>query len=60
MTRTKGDVMFPVRQAREADVGQIRDIYYAVYGSDYPHHEVYDETWLKRAIFMAPPPAVAG
>jgi len=43
--------MIQVREAREEDVGQIREIFLAVYGSDYPHHEVYDEIWLKRSVF---------
>jgi GNAT superfamily N-acetyltransferase len=47
-TRT---VMICIREAREEDVGQIREIFLAVYGADYPHHEVYDELWLKRSIF---------
>ena len=43
--------MISVRPAQEADVEQIRDIFYAVYGSEYPHREVYDELWLKRSVF---------
>lgn len=43
--------MIAVREAREADVGEIRDIFHAVYGDDYPHHEVYDELWLKKSVF---------
>lgn len=43
--------MIRVREAREEDVGQIRDVFLAVYGPDYPHHEVYDELWLKRSVF---------
>jgi GNAT superfamily N-acetyltransferase len=43
--------MIRIREAREEDVGQIREIFLAVYGADYPHHEVYDELWLKRSIF---------
>ena len=43
--------MIRVREAREEDVGQIREIFLAVYGDDYPHHEVYDELWLKRSVF---------
>ena len=38
--------MIRIREAREEDVGQIREIFLAVYGADYPHHEVYDELWL--------------
>ncbi len=43
--------MIRVREAHEEDVGQIREIFLAVYGADYPHHEVYDELWLKRSVF---------
>lgn len=43
--------MLSVREAREEDVGQIRAIFLAVYGHSYPHHELYDELWLKRAVF---------
>lgn len=43
--------MIHIREAREEDVGQIREIFLHTYGSDYPHHEVYDELWLKRSIF---------
>ncbi len=43
--------MIKVREAREGDVGQIREIFLAVYGIDYPHRELYDELWLKRSVF---------
>ncbi len=43
--------MIRVREAREEDVGQIREIFLAVYGQDYPHRELYDELWLKRSVF---------
>jgi predicted N-acetyltransferase YhbS len=43
--------MIRIREAREEDVGQIREIFLAVYGADYPHHEVYNELWLKRSVF---------
>ena len=43
--------MIRVREARDDDVGQIRDVFLAVYGGDYPHRELYDELWLKRAVF---------
>ena len=43
--------MIRVREAREEDVGQIREIFLAVYGADYPHRELYDELWLKRSVF---------
>ncbi|NIP99870.1 MAG: GNAT family N-acetyltransferase [Nitrospinaceae bacterium] len=40
-----------VREAREEDVGKIRDLFQIVYGPDYPHRNFLDETWLKRSIF---------
>lgn len=43
--------MIRVREAREEDVGQIREIFLAVYGTEYPHRELYDELWLKRSVF---------
>lgn len=43
--------MIRVREAVDTDVGQIRDIFFAVYGAKYPHRELYDELWLKRAVF---------
>ncbi|MDH5639990.1 MAG: GNAT family N-acetyltransferase [Nitrospira sp.] len=43
--------MIRVREVREEDVGQIREIFLAVYGTDYPHRELYDELWLKRSVF---------
>jgi predicted N-acetyltransferase YhbS len=42
--------MLRVRPAREEDVGQIRDIFVAVYQNDYPYQGVYDELWLKRSV----------
>jgi GNAT superfamily N-acetyltransferase len=42
--------MLRVRPAREQDVGQIRDIFVAVYQNDYPYQGVYDELWLKRSV----------
>ncbi len=43
--------MITVRPAQEADVGQIRDLFFEVYGEEYPHREVYDERWLKGSVF---------
>ncbi len=43
--------MIRIREAHEEDVRDIREIFLAVYGADYPHHEVYDELWLKRSVF---------
>ncbi len=42
---------FDVRLAEEKDVSQIRDIFIAVYGKDYPYKEFYDPQWIKRSIF---------
>lgn len=43
--------MIKIREATEGDIPAIRDIFISVYGKDYPHHEVYDEHWLKRSVF---------
>jgi len=43
--------MIHIREACEEDVGQIREIFLAVYGTDYPHRGLYDELWLKRSVF---------
>ena len=43
--------MIRIREVREGDVGDIREIFRAVYGDDYPHHAVYDELWLKKSAF---------
>lgn len=43
--------MIRVRQAQASDVAAIREIFIEVYGDDYPHHEVYDERHLTRAVF---------
>ncbi len=43
--------MIHVRLAEEPDVPEIRDIFIAVYGQDYPYKDFYDEQWLKRSLF---------
>ncbi len=43
--------MIHVRPAVETDVPDIRDIFLAVYGQDYPYKDFYDEQWLKRSLF---------
>lgn len=43
--------MVVVRPAQASDVAAIREIFIEVYGDDYPHHEVYDERHLTRAVF---------
>ena len=40
-----------VREARESDITAIGDMFKVIYGSDYPHRNFLDETWLKRSIF---------
>lgn len=40
-----------VRRAQETDIPQIRAIFMAVYGKDYPHREFYDVKWFKRSLF---------
>ncbi|HSG06572.1 MAG TPA: hypothetical protein VLB09_09275, partial [Nitrospiria bacterium] len=43
--------MINIRQAEESDVSRIRGVYTAVYGTDYPYRDVYNEKFLKRWIF---------
>jgi predicted N-acetyltransferase YhbS len=43
--------MIAIREARESDVPAIRDIFVAVYGSDYCYPEFYDEQFLKKMVF---------
>ncbi len=40
-----------IRGVEERDVGQIRELFRTVYGSDYPHRDFYEEWWLKRAVY---------
>ncbi|MDH3716743.1 MAG: GNAT family N-acetyltransferase [Planctomycetota bacterium] len=40
-----------IREASEEDVEQIRDVYLAVYGQDYPHPQFYDLYQLKKLVF---------
>lgn len=40
-----------VRQATEADVAAIREIFHSIYGDDYPYQQFYDEGWLKRSVY---------
>jgi GNAT superfamily N-acetyltransferase len=40
-----------VREAHEADVPAIMEIYEQVYGSEYPYRSFYDEGWLKRSVY---------
>lgn len=43
--------MIDIRQARDTDVEQIRDLFVAVYGTGYPYPEFYDTQWLKRLVY---------
>lgn len=40
-----------VREANEADVDGIREVFVAIYGEHYPYGNFYDEWWLKRSIY---------
>ena len=43
--------MIEVREAREGDVGDIREIFHACYGDDYTFPEFYNEEFLKKLVF---------
>ncbi|MBI4523794.1 MAG: hypothetical protein HY695_08295 [Deltaproteobacteria bacterium] len=43
--------MIEVREAQEADVGRIREIFLLTYGSAYPYAQFYDLQQLKRMVF---------
>ena len=43
--------MIDIREARAADVEAIRDIFYASYGSAYPHPQFYDVEQLTRFVY---------
>ncbi len=43
--------MTVIREAREADVQQVRDLFVHTYGVDYPFQQFYDTGWLKKAVF---------
>lgn len=40
-----------IREAKECDVEQVRDLFAHVYGADYPFQGFYNTNWLKKAIF---------
>jgi GNAT superfamily N-acetyltransferase len=40
-----------IREAREADIPQIREVFLASYGPDYTYPEFYDERCLKKLVF---------
>jgi len=48
-SETEGEVT--LREARQDDVPAIRDIFEAVYGSDYPYQQFLDAHWLMRSVF---------
>ena len=43
--------MIRVREARESDVEQIREVYLAIYGKDYSHPQFYDTQSVKKMVF---------
>lgn len=43
--------MIEIREAMEADVPAIREIFTATYGGDYVHPEIYEDRELKRLVF---------
>lgn len=43
--------MLEIREAREADVHQIRDLFVRVYGQAYPFPAFYETHWLKKSIY---------
>lgn len=40
-----------MREAAEADLAAVRDLFVAAYGDDYPYKQFYDLQWLKKALF---------
>ncbi|REJ64824.1 MAG: GNAT family N-acetyltransferase [Planctomycetota bacterium] len=45
------EARFQTREAVEADVDQIRDVYIATYGADYAYPQYYDPDLLKRLVY---------
>ena len=43
--------MKTIREARDTDVNQIRDLFVQVYGKEYPFKGFYDTEWLKKAVY---------
>ncbi len=43
--------MATIREARDTDVEQVRDLFARVYGDDYPFPGFYDTEWLKKSVF---------
>ncbi len=41
-----------VRQVSEADLPNVRNLFYRSYGEDYPYKEFYSDEWLKRSIYQ--------
>ncbi|MFC2100642.1 cyclic nucleotide-binding domain-containing protein [Bacteroidota bacterium] len=40
-----------IREARDTDVEQIRDLFVEVYGKDYPFADFYNTEWLKKLVY---------
>jgi len=40
-----------IREARDSDVEQVKDLFVDAYGPDYPFVGFYDTSWLKKAVF---------
>lgn len=40
-----------IRPAVETDVEEVRNLFVAAYGKDYPFTQFYDTSWLKKAVF---------
>ncbi len=43
--------MIEVREAQEADVEQIRQVFLAIYGQDYSHPQFYDAQLIKKMLY---------
>ncbi|MBN1257758.1 MAG: cyclic nucleotide-binding domain-containing protein [Planctomycetes bacterium] len=43
--------MTTIREARDTDVEQVRDLFARVYGVDYPFPGFYDTEWLKKSVY---------
>ncbi|MFC1852749.1 GNAT family N-acetyltransferase, partial [candidate division CSSED10-310 bacterium] len=43
--------MLQIREAKDTDVEQVRDLFVQVYGEDYPFTDFYDTSWLKKSVY---------
>lgn len=41
-----------VREVTEADLPELRELFYRSYGENYPYKEFYSDEWLKRSIYQ--------